>query len=84
MHIRYSFVKQNYSDGLRLNGKTISNGEVENIYLYIFSICGWRTKYHREIFPLNVADYLRIEIDSLPTNNDTIISYLALHSYFVT
>ena len=29
MHIRYSFVKQNYSDVLRLKGKTISNGKIE-------------------------------------------------------
>ena len=29
MHIRYSFVKQNYSDVLRLSGKTISNGKIE-------------------------------------------------------
>ena len=74
MHIRYSFVKQNYSDVLRLNGKTISNGEIENTYRYKFSICEWRTKYHREIFTVNVVDYLRIEIDSLPTNNDIITS----------
>ena len=74
MHIRYSFVKQNYSDVLRLNGKTISNGEIENICRYIFSICGWRTKYHREIFTVNIVDSLRIEIDSLPTNNDIITS----------
>ena len=36
MHIRYSFVKQNYSNILRLDGKTISNGEIENICRYIF------------------------------------------------
>ena len=74
MHIRYSFVKQNYSDVLRLNGKTISNGKIENICRYIFSICGWRTKYQGEIFTVNVVYYLRIEIDSLPTNNDIITS----------
>ena len=74
MHIRHDFVKQNYSDVLRLNGKTISNGKIENICRYIFSICEWRTKYHGEIFTVNVADYLRIEMDSLPINNDIITS----------
>ena len=74
MHIRYSFVKQNYSDVLRLNGKTISNGEIENICRYIFSIFGWRTKYHGEIFTVNVVYYLRIEIDSLSASNDIITS----------
>ena len=73
-----------YAHVLRLNGKTISNDKVEHICRYIFSICGWRTKYHGEIFTVNVVDYLRIDIDSLSTNNDLITSSLVLHSYFVT
>ena len=36
MHIRYSLVKKNYRNILRLDGKTISNGELENICCDIF------------------------------------------------
>ena len=65
MHIRYSFVKQNYSNILRLDGKTISNGEIENICRYIFYMRMTNEISQREIE--NIYYYIYYTCSSLFT-----------------